>query len=37
VGAFVFKVIEGGKRNAGKWHKFGSRLPGSALLPFLGR
>jgi hypothetical protein len=32
VGAFVFKIIEeGGKRNAGKWHKFGSRLP------FLGR
>ncbi|GHV78515.1 hypothetical protein AGMMS49944_03060 [Spirochaetia bacterium] len=29
-GAFVFKVIEEG-RNAGKWHKFGSRLP------FLGR
>ncbi|GHV29245.1 hypothetical protein AGMMS4952_14670 [Spirochaetia bacterium] len=37
VGAFVFKVIEeggsgpGGRRNAGKWHKFGSRRP------FLGR
>jgi hypothetical protein len=31
VGAFVFKTIEDSKRNAGKWHKFGSRLP------FLGR
>jgi hypothetical protein len=32
VGAFVFKVIEdGGKRNVGKWHKFGNRLS------FLGR
>ncbi|GHV74487.1 hypothetical protein AGMMS49940_17890 [Spirochaetia bacterium] len=36
-GAFVFKIIEEGgsgalvRRNAGKWHKFGSRLP------FLGR
>ncbi|GHV75304.1 hypothetical protein AGMMS49942_01250 [Spirochaetia bacterium] len=30
-GAFVFKTLEDSKRNAGKWHKFGSRLP------FLGR
>jgi hypothetical protein len=31
VGAFVFKTLEDSKRNSGKWHKFGSRLP------FLGR
>jgi hypothetical protein len=31
VGAFVFKILEDGKRNAGKWHKFGSKLS------FLGR
>jgi hypothetical protein len=30
-GAFVFKTLEDGKRNRGKWHKFGSRLS------FLGR
>jgi NAD(P)-dependent dehydrogenase (short-subunit alcohol dehydrogenase family) len=26
VGAFVFSIMEGGKRNVGKWHKFGSKL-----------
>jgi hypothetical protein len=26
VGAFVFKTLEEGKRNVGKWHKFGSKL-----------
>jgi NAD(P)-dependent dehydrogenase (short-subunit alcohol dehydrogenase family) len=26
VGAFVFKALEEGKRNSGKWHKFGSKL-----------
>jgi NAD(P)-dependent dehydrogenase (short-subunit alcohol dehydrogenase family) len=27
-GAFIFKIIEdSGKRDAGKWHKFGNRLP----------
>jgi NAD(P)-dependent dehydrogenase (short-subunit alcohol dehydrogenase family) len=26
VGAFVFKALEDGRRNRGKWHKFGSRL-----------
>jgi hypothetical protein len=31
VGVFVFKTLEDSKRNAGKWHKFGARLP------FLGR
>jgi hypothetical protein len=31
VGAFVFKTMEDGRRNRGKWHKFGSRLS------FLGR
>jgi hypothetical protein len=31
VGAFVFKTMEEGRRNRGKWHKFGSRLS------FLGR
>jgi hypothetical protein len=31
VGGFVFKTLEDGRRNRGKWHKFGSRLP------FLGR
>jgi hypothetical protein len=25
-GAFVFKILEEGKRNVGKWHKFGSKL-----------
>lgn len=30
-GTFVFKTLEDGRRNRGKWHKFGSRLP------FLGR
>jgi hypothetical protein len=27
VGAFVFKTLEDGRRNRGRWHKFGSRLP----------
>ncbi|MDR3123890.1 MAG: hypothetical protein LBU16_08955 [Treponema sp.] len=31
VGAFVFKTLEDGRRNRGKWHKFGSKLS------FLGR
>jgi hypothetical protein len=31
IGAFVFKTLEDGRRNRGKWHKFGSRLS------FLGR
>jgi hypothetical protein len=31
VGAFVFKTLEDGRRNSGKWHKFGSKLS------FLGR
>jgi hypothetical protein len=31
VGAFVFKAMEDGRRNSGKWHKFGSKLS------FLGR
>jgi hypothetical protein len=31
VGAFVFKTMEDGRRNRGKWHKFGSKLS------FLGR
>jgi hypothetical protein len=31
VGAFVFKTLEDGRRNRGRWHKFGSKLP------FLGR
>ncbi|MDR0597591.1 MAG: hypothetical protein LBG14_03700 [Treponema sp.] len=26
VGTFVFKILEDGRRNRGKWHKFGSRL-----------
>jgi hypothetical protein len=26
VGAFVFKTLEDGRRNRGKWHKFGGRL-----------
>jgi hypothetical protein len=26
VGAFVFRTMEEGRRNRGKWHKFGSRL-----------
>jgi hypothetical protein len=26
VGAFVFKALEEGKKNRGKWHKFGGRL-----------
>jgi NAD(P)-dependent dehydrogenase (short-subunit alcohol dehydrogenase family) len=26
VGAFVFKTLEDGRRNAGKWHKFGGML-----------
>ncbi len=26
VGAFVFKTLEDGKRNVGKWHKFGGKL-----------
>jgi NAD(P)-dependent dehydrogenase (short-subunit alcohol dehydrogenase family) len=30
-GAFIFKIMEDGRRNRGKWHKFGSRLS------FLGR
>jgi hypothetical protein len=30
-GAFIFKIMEDGKRNRGKWHKFGSKLS------FLGR
>jgi hypothetical protein len=30
-GAFVFKTMEDGRRNRGKWHKFGSKLS------FLGR
>jgi hypothetical protein len=31
VGAFVFKTLEEGRRNRGRWHKFGSKLS------FLGR
>jgi hypothetical protein len=30
-GAFIFKTMDEGRRNRGKWHKFGSRLS------FLGR
>jgi hypothetical protein len=30
-GAFIFKMLEDGRRNRGKWHKFGSKLS------FLGR
>ncbi|MFP3042310.1 hypothetical protein LQZ19_10895 [Treponema primitia] len=26
VGAFVFKTLEDGRRNVGKWHKFGGKL-----------
>jgi hypothetical protein len=27
VGAFVFRTMADSRRNAGKWHKFGSKLP----------
>jgi hypothetical protein len=27
IGAFVFKTLEDGRKNKGRWHKFGSRLP----------